>query len=465
MGLDEIDIKRLTIGVKTKLYIFCNICKSSILRTPYSAITGWASCGVCSNKVIVKGINDIKTTNPEVLKYLVNSEDAVKYSRGNNIKVSVKCPVCGKEQKNKKILTSLVDKFSCEFCGDKRPYPEKIMLNILNDLGIQYEYQKAFWWSKATQNESLKNNKIYDFYLTDKNTIIEVHGGQHYFNNGFGTCGGRSLEQEKVNDEQKKSLAFANGISEYIVIDCRYSELEWVKNSIQKSMLSQILDINKVNWKKCHSSAQNSIIYEVSKYWNEGHKNTKEIAALFNTTSNSIVRYLTKGTQLGWCDYDPSKSVVLSCGKKVINIDTGAIYDSALQASRSYKKSRNDVRNVINQPGKYAGGCRWMYFDDYNNNKPLREKMIMTVDNGNKKSVICINTCETFSTVILAQKKYSIGHISRCCQGKNLYTGKDRKTEEKLRWLYLDDYNYLIGNGFDINDWISINKYLRNKYY
>lgn len=46
-------------------------------------------------------------------------------------------------------------------------------------------------------------------------------------------------------DEDKEFIAKQNGILEYIVIDCRYSNYEWIKNSILASKLNQIFNLKK----------------------------------------------------------------------------------------------------------------------------------------------------------------------------------------------------------------------------
>ena len=53
--------------------------------------------------------------------------------------------------------------------------------------------------------------------------------------------GGRTLEEEQENDELKKSLAIKNGIKDYLVIDCRESEMEFIKSNILKSQLNQFV--------------------------------------------------------------------------------------------------------------------------------------------------------------------------------------------------------------------------------
>ena len=75
---------------KTKCY------ENEYWISEYSLIKG-SGCACCSDspQIVVKGINDIATTNPELAKYFVNKEDTYKYNKSSNKKVLTKCPNCG----------------------------------------------------------------------------------------------------------------------------------------------------------------------------------------------------------------------------------------------------------------------------------------------------------------------------------------------------------------------------------
>ena len=75
--------------------------------------------------------------------------------------------------------------------------------------------QKTFDWSQR---------KRYDFYIEEINTIIVVHGDQHYANS-FESIGGKTLEKEIENDALKQRLAIENGMNNDIVRDARYPVL------------------------------------------------------------------------------------------------------------------------------------------------------------------------------------------------------------------------------------------------
>lgn len=198
--------------------------------------------------------------------------------------------------------------FNCSICGNKASYSERLTGLVLNELNLNFVTQLSnctFKWIGKYR---------YDFYFEYNNEkyIIETHGIQHY-KTGFAGVGGRTLEEEQENDKNKYELAIKNGIKpeNYIVIDCRKSELEYIKNNIINSRLGEIFNLNDINWKNIEFNLQNSLIKEVCEYWNIHKEINKEnltttyLGELFNLDKGTIRRYLKIGNKLGWCNYNP----------------------------------------------------------------------------------------------------------------------------------------------------------------
>lgn len=61
--------------------------------------TNW--CPVCSNKMVIPGINDIATLRPDLVKYFRNKEDTKKYVPQSGETVELECPDCHTVKKNK----------------------------------------------------------------------------------------------------------------------------------------------------------------------------------------------------------------------------------------------------------------------------------------------------------------------------------------------------------------------------
>ena len=185
----------------------------------------------------------------------VSEEDAKKYTYNSTKKVKIRCPVC---KRTKRIaLYTIYNNHSigCP-CGDGVSYPEKLMESVLIQLSIKYERQYKPNWSQ---------NKRYDFYLQDYNTIIEIHGKQHYEE----SIRGRTLKEEQENDKLKEELALKNGIRHYIVINCRKSELEYIRLNILDSELNKLFDLSNINWNKCEEYALKNKVKEVCDYYKE----------------------------------------------------------------------------------------------------------------------------------------------------------------------------------------------------
>ena len=289
-------------GVNQKWYKYtCSKCGwTEGWNIEYNLFKG-NGCLCCANQISVLGINTIWDTDRWMCDLGLSEEDAKTHTKGSNDKVKVVCPHCcnKKEMTIKQIYNE--NSIGCRECGNGMTYPEKFMTNILNQLNIKFTTQYSTEWS---------NRKIYDFYLPKYNMIIETHGIQHYEESPRG----RTLKEEQANDELKYELALKNNIDEYIVIDCRYSDFEWIKNSILNSELNNMFDLSNIDWLKCEKSSLPNLIKEVCDYWNQKEDwETAQTIADNNPwgikAKTTIIDYLKKGTKLGWTNYDPKEEM------------------------------------------------------------------------------------------------------------------------------------------------------------
>ena len=272
-------------------------------------------CPCCANVAIVPDINSIWATDRWMCDLGLSKEEAEKYTHGKNKKINIICPDCGAQKNNVKILDIYKNKsIGCK-CGDGFSYPEKVMSSILDQLNIDYETQATFEWS---------DRKRYDFYVPSKNMIIETHGSQHYEETR--RKNGRTLKEEQENDRFKKDISLLNGIEKYIVIDCRKSNLEFIKSAIESSELCYELDLASVNWLFCEEYALKNIVKSVCDYWvvKSDKEGVTEVSAKFGISVSATRGYLKKGTKLGWCNYSRQEEIkkkVLRCKKvKPVNV-------------------------------------------------------------------------------------------------------------------------------------------------
>lgn len=266
-----------------------------------SCLLSGKGCSCCAGRTVVEDINSIWTTDRWMCDLGLSEKDAKIYCKSSGKNVIVVCPNCGKTKKM--IINTIYNERSiaCS-CGDGVKYPEKFMTSVLEQLNIEYVFQltkKSFYWCE---------DKRYDFYIPSLNTIIETHGRQHYED-----CGWSKAKDVQENDRIKYELALQNGIGGYIVIDCRKSNKEHIKNSIVNSELNKIYDLSKINWSECEEFAlKSNIVKEVCEYWNDRQEweTTKALAEIFGLSREAIIDYLKKGAGLGWCEYDAKEEKI-----------------------------------------------------------------------------------------------------------------------------------------------------------
>ena len=330
-------------------------------------------CSCCAGKTAVLGINTIWDTDRWLCSLGVSEEDAKTHTKSSGKKVIATCPNCGK-QKEMRVVTLYKYGLGC-ICGDGFKYPEKFMISVLEQLGVEYVFQLT----KTTFDWCGKYK--YDFYIPSLNAIIETHGGQHYED-----CTWSKAEDVQENDRIKYELALQNGIKDgdYIVIDCRYSDKEWVKNNILSSKLNELFDLKKrINWNECEEFAlKSNTIKEVCEYWSrkEDWKTTKTLVEIFGLSRDTIIDYLKKGAELGWCEYDAKEEMRKGglnsgklIGKRVAMYDLDgnfiAEYPSTKELvekmlKKGIKLNFRNISAVCNGKRKMHKGYTFKYIED-----------------------------------------------------------------------------------------------------
>jgi hypothetical protein len=361
-------------GNKDEYLWECDVCNSEYKMTLSSKLQTEVICSYCDGRK-VNTTNCLHVTHPEIAKLLKYPQRGYEISKGMHIVEELICSNCGNVE-DKRIYTVVNFGFNCSRCSDGISYPEKFFVSLLQQSKINFEKEKVFEWSQVYDEDTKKlRNKRYDFYLTNLNIIIEVHGGQHFNKGGFYTLGGRNLNEEIKNDKLKESLAKDNGIHKYMVIDCSVSELNYIKNSILNSELVKYIDLNNIDWLKCHEYACNSLVKESCDLWNE-YRNVTFISKKLNLSKPCILKYLKQGVELEWCDYDP-KEVLKQNGhlngkkksKEVVQFTMEGQYiktwKSITEAERTLNITKSKVSAVCKGQRNHAGKFKWMYKEDY----------------------------------------------------------------------------------------------------
>ena len=196
--------------------------------------------------------------------------------------------------------------FSCPCCSDGISYGEKVVALYLKALGIKFKKQHRI---------DSYGNYFYDFYLIDYDIIIEVHGEQHYERINRHSSW-KSYEDEHENDLVKYDIAVLDGYEynkDYFVIDAKYSNIDYIKQSIYNCSFFQQFDSTNIDWEEIDFKAQKSWKIEVCKYWEEQKQvnkdlTTKDVAEVFDFACYAtVVKYLKWGNKEGLCTYNPEE--------------------------------------------------------------------------------------------------------------------------------------------------------------
>ena len=288
----------------------CNKCGNEDWISCNNLLYNDRGCNLCCkfSKRIVVGYNDIPTIAPWMVKYFKNEKDLLDTAPRSDKPKEMICPFCKTEKMFTPNKLFYRHSIGCN-CSDNVPYSEKFMFSVLKQLNIE------FIWQVTKNDFKWVGNYRYDFYFKYNNEdyIIETHGGQHYKDQKRG----RTLEEEQENDRLKYELAINNEIKpeNYIVIDCRSVEYDYIKNSILNSNLNKLFNLSKIDWHKVYQYADKNIVKEICDYWHiEKEINGNEITTgtlkdIFSTSYNTIIPALKKGTKYGWCNYNPKEEL------------------------------------------------------------------------------------------------------------------------------------------------------------
>lgn len=328
-----------------------------------------------------------------LVDYVKDINELKKHSPKSKNKIVCKCPKCAHEFK-KQVAILTRDDFKCPYCGTGTSYPEKFLMAYFKCKNIKFEHQKI--------EKTLKNRR-FDFYLPEEDIYIEAHGMQHYNENKIWYK--NTLEQDVAKRE------WSNKNSKTLIeIDCRYSEYEFIRNSINTSILDSISEFEE---KYIRDEIVNLSSYDF-----------KHISELYEKYKSSyIVSNIT----------DINQRTILDCLRK-IGVDTSnkgltgkkQIDDSIIIDLYKNEKSIYKVSAIL----KYSSSSVCRVLEDNNIAK-----------RGNFVQVRCINTGRVFPSIkdgaTWCGLKTSF-NISTVCNGKRNSAGKHPETGEPLRWEYVD---------------------------
>lgn len=283
----------------------CNVCSWTEGWIPENNLLRGVGCSCCANKTAVLGINTIWDTHKLLVDdFGLDEEFAKTNTHGIQRKGNFLCRDCGTIKKCSIVDVVRRKSIGCN-CGDGFSYPSKIIHNILTQLNVKFQIEYSPNYLKR-EEYGRRSQKRSDFYIPSLNLVIEADGG---LGHKGGVVHGKSkktleecIEIDRWKDEQHK----LHGV-ETIRIDCCKSELEYIKNSILNSKLSDIFDLSNINWIQADLYAiKNNKAKEIWDYWNNRGETetTEDLIKLFGLSRSTILRYLKKGHDLNLCVYN-----------------------------------------------------------------------------------------------------------------------------------------------------------------
>lgn len=220
---------------------------------------------------------------PELLDYFEDINDA-KIPCYSVKEVKVVCPFCNSHYSitPRKLIQN--KSHGCIICSDGFPYPEKMMMNVLNALSITYIHQYTDTWTEKYRYD-------FKFELNDNKIIIEMDGG---IGHGHKTFENTSIDESIEIDAIKDDLARKNGFKIFRV-DCNYENKDrytYIKNNIINT-LSPIIDFSFVDFDECNKLSLNSKFREVIDFYNRQSVFINEISNITNIKTRTVKKYLS----------------------------------------------------------------------------------------------------------------------------------------------------------------------------
>lgn len=335
----------------TKIKHKCKKCGCITTIEPHSVLTGH-NCPICCGRIIgpapeYKNSIYANEQEREYFSQFLTEEQMKNYAPQSSKKVIAECPNCHRKREIA-VGTLYREGICCKYCGNSVSYPNKFIYALLDQLDIKYikEYQPK--WS---------NKRRYDIYIPDKNMIIENNGLQHY--EGKTSFGDTTLEEVQKNDAYKKELAIKNGIQNYIELDCRVSQMSYIKNSIANSKIPSFLSfsVNDIDWRACGILANSSTkLNDIVELYKLGFS-PSEIGEKINMNRRNVRLYLKKARELGLCDYiegERRRKPKIKKEQACFCLETGFISKTLKEMSEKYKIDKKSISDCVTGRNKTA---------------------------------------------------------------------------------------------------------------
>lgn len=247
------------------------------------------TCKKCSHPTIMEA-------DPEFAAWFV--DQAIPHERpcGCHDKADFYCQQCGKIVKGKSINNVHKRRqVPCPYCQNGVSYPERYVIALLEQMQIPFIHQYSVKFTQHGQNTYYK----FDFYDRERGLVIEAHGLQHYKPGVFERFGGHTLEEIQRIDAEKARYATRALHLDYVELDCRQSDPNWIRREAIKKLTVYPLDT--VDWDAVRQGANKSVILQIIELSKQGYTQ-HQIGEIVHMCASTVCSKLQKAQEDGIYD-------------------------------------------------------------------------------------------------------------------------------------------------------------------
>lgn len=229
-------------GSKSNVALKCIECNNVWnLSHAYEALFNRGNgCPYCNGEIIKKGFNSLGDLRPDLIPFFIDKELPYTLFPYSHKKVELKCPNCG-ETRLMEVCALTNYGFNCQICGSAVSLPNRVIRSIIinnkNEIDdYSFEYGKTILDGQALDVYFVKNGIKY---------AIEMQGRQH--DKSATKSFYRDTEYDiDYYDELKRQKLKELGVIE-IEIECNKTNMEYIKQKILDSKLSDILNLSNID--------------------------------------------------------------------------------------------------------------------------------------------------------------------------------------------------------------------------
>lgn len=290
---------------KDKYKIYCNKChfdsNSFYFHQEYKEeywidsnhIERLKFCPCCFGRIVKPGINDIYTTAPHLINYLINKDDGYKNTKCSNKIKNLKCPDC--KRKLHTLLSNVYYFGNPCICNDGYSYPNRMIYYTV--LELKEKTNNVEEWEREYSPEWIKP-KRYDMYIKYNGIkyIIEMDGGIGHGN----ICNLDTETKKRIEiDKEKDKIAKEHGFI-VIRIPCVLKFLIDIKDEIY-NYLKNYFPVDVIDWNMVLDNSFRNIHKQICDDYENTNLNIKEISQKYHYSEVGIRAILRNGQKIGWC--------------------------------------------------------------------------------------------------------------------------------------------------------------------